>query len=61
MYEKIQFNYVFTNDDGNDAKEVVIQRGSDSGLTADECCEAFIELMTAAGFAEQNIWDYFKV
>lgn len=57
--ESIEFVYSFTNEDKPDDLKRVIIRKSDEGLCDTDLCDAFVDFMTSAGFAEQNIYDYF--
>ena len=59
--ERIQFSYEFRDNDqdGDDIKEVFRTIKKD-GLSCVEACEAFVDFMTSAGYAEENIVDYFN-
>lgn len=61
MNEVIEFIYMFdANEKGEDSKHIVMRKGNDLGVHADEICEMFVDFMRSAGFSEQNIYDYFK-
>ena len=59
--ERIQFSYEFRDNDqdGDNIKEVFRTIKKD-GLGCAEACEAFVDFMTSAGYAEENIVDYFN-
>ena len=58
--ESIEFVYSFTDQDKPDDLKRVIIRKSDDGLDANDICEDFVDFMVAAGFSEQNVYDYFN-
>ena len=56
--ERIDFKYISCDDD--DRKEVTRTFADEDGLRCSDVCEAFVDFMVSAGFAEQNILDYFN-
>ena len=57
--ERINFTYFF-EDNGTEHSVLSSKRDKeDEGLRCDDICEMFVNFMTAAGFSEDNIWDYF--
>lgn len=57
--ERVDFNYRF--DDVTDQKVVArtLTDKDGEGITCSDVCEAFVDFMVSAGFAEHNIYDYF--
>ena len=62
--ECVEMRYVFKDerDEADEATEIrVIRRDKDSrGLTTDEVCTMFMELMDAAGFSTENVMNFFN-
>ena len=57
--ERIEFNYVFTDKDGEE-KMVTTSKRNEGGIHDYEVCEIFLDFMRSVGYAEENIFKYFQ-
>ena len=57
--ERVRFSYTLTDEDDGTVHKVVSLKEKD-GITATEICEMFVNFMTAAGYSENNVFDYFN-
>jgi len=57
--ERIEFSYVFRDND-NEEKIVTVSKRNEDGLHDYEVCDMFMDLMRSIGFSEENIYRYFK-
>lgn len=57
--ERIEFNYVFRDDD-NEEKMITVTKRNEDGLHDYDVCEMFMDFMNAIGFSEENIFRYFN-
>ena len=60
MNEMIEFVYTCSDEQDTDVKRVIIRKQNKGGFTTDTLCGAFVDLMEAAGFCIDNVYDYFK-
>ena len=58
--DNIEFTYINRNEDNSSHRQIMVNKHKEC-LTADEVCEMFLEFMESIGYAEQNIYDYFRV
>ena len=55
--EVIEFSYLFDDENNGDSMKVIIKK---EDADARELCKAFVDFMTAVGFSETNVYDYFN-
>ena len=58
MMEGIEFKYSFK--DGNEAKEIYVNKKDETGIHDYEVCDMFLDFMRSVGFSEENISKYFN-
>ena len=58
--ERVRFSYTFKDEDDGMIHKVISLKEKDS-VTASEICEMFLDFMKAAGYSEENIFEYFKI
>ena len=57
--ERIEFNYSYHNEDGEEKMMMVSKRNED-GLHDYDICEMFLDFMRSVGFSEANVFRYFN-
>ena len=57
--ERIEFTYIYRDDDGEE-KTVSIAQRNDDGLRDCDVCEMFVDFMNSVGFSEDNVFRYFN-
>ena len=57
--ERIEFNYVFREDD-KEEKMITISNREEDGIHDYDVCEMFLDFMRSVGFSEENITNYFN-
>lgn len=57
--ERIEFNYVFTDDNGEE-KMVTTSKRNEGGIHDYDVCGIFLDFMRSVGYAEENIFKYFQ-
>ena len=57
--ERIEFNYVFRDND-NEEKMITVSKREENGLHDYDVCEMFLDFMRSVGFSEENIFKYFN-
>ena len=57
--ERVRFSYTFTDEDDGMVHKIVSLKDKDS-ITATEVCEMFLDFMRAAGYSEDNVFNYFN-
>ena len=57
--ERIEFNYVFREDD-KEEKMITISKREEDGIHDYDVCEMFLDFMRSVGFSEENITNYFN-
>ena len=57
--ERIEFNYVFRDED-NEEKMVTASKREECGLHDYDVCELFLDFIRSVGFSESNVINYFK-
>ena len=59
--ERINFTYIFTDDDGEEHMISCSKRDKENeGLHDTDICALFEEFMRSVGFSETNVMNYFK-
>lgn len=61
MNERVVMRYQFINEETGEVEKDVKLRLSEGMLKTCDLCEMFVDFMTSAGYAEENIYEYFKV
>ena len=57
--ERIEFNYVFRDDD-KEEKMITVSKREEDGIHDYDVCEMFLDFMRSVGFSEENITNYFN-
>lgn len=57
--ERIEFNYVFRDDDGEE-KMITQSKRDENGIHDYDVCEMFLTFMRSVGFSEENVFRYFQ-
>lgn len=57
--ERIEFNYVYHDEDGNE-RLVTVSKRNENGLHDYDICEMFLDFMRSVGFSEENVFKYFN-
>ena len=58
--ERIEFNYSYHDEDGEE-KIVTVSRRNEDGLHDYAVCEMFVDFMNSVGFSEDNVFRYFQI
>ena len=57
--ERIEFNYSYRDENGEE-KMVTASKRNEDGLHDCDICEMFVDFMNSVGFSEENIFKYFN-
>ena len=57
--ERIELNYSYRTDNGEEKFVTVSKQGEDS-ICTDDVCKMFVDFMGSAGFSEENVLRYFR-